>query len=804
MSFLGNLLGTNSPDERFVDDQAAQDDYRDNEYVGHIIDQACSVYDAMFSALEYTLKGRANVLSQMDKTIERLEKQCDSLVKKYEEILAKLKEASAGLEIDLSIDIAKDALAILNANPVLRRYVGEANYWMLWDMLAVLSGQGMTAGADISSNIKDAIKGTIYAMLSMTNGLMHFESYIGQVTQFWGWLYMKEIPLSLVDSVCPQVTCQYYYMKPLPGNPAPGPAAYAPMPFPIFNQTDYSWEYIVTHFSYDDRSTWNVLTPESRRAMEKAYSYWMSNYTNAVSANDLLSGATSKLTGGAFTVGFGQRHGDYPGGSPLKIGSTFNQLDTSVNESFPVRVLEDDLAAAYMDVDETFLALVSAMEDPEITAKRDARLNAAGFPEYAGTWHYIMGSGALGADAIENAAIEICVDVVTELPEAAEYATAIEKLSRKYREANAEDYSIPYGGGLSALSSYLVRTYKELAGNLSLSTLSDYIEGAEGNPYVFNPYQAYSADAEVAVLYAYAAQYMEYAKDSAPFYSGVGNNLSFTVDADGELGLKIAGGREPLFAALGIYGDLKGLYSWNYEIVPLDAFRERYTKIDNAYHIYYRNDDPSVVVFADRTFQAGALKYIATCRHVATDEISRGTGQNAERFIAYIFPGETCSVYEVPDPGVMLGQEFPSFSTLQRVDATSDTGQKYMYDLIRNQIPRYPKYVDAGKWSVMDLIHELWLLADALTPICGDGGERKAKLDELLNGNSLHVRNGTSDGPMFIGQLPGTAGQGDLPGEGRHVELEFAAMSDFAGRIRNAINAVYDARDAVLQATQAW
>lgn len=801
MSFLGGLFSSNTPDERFVDDQAAQEDYRDNKYVGHVIDQACTVYDTMFSALEYTIKGRSNVIEQLDKVIAKLKKQCDKIVEKYKEILSKLTDANAGVDLSLSLDIAKDALAILNANPILRRYVGEANYWMLWDMLAVLAGQGVSAGADISSNIKNAIKGTIYALLSMTNGMMHFEAYIAQITQFWGWLYMKEIWLPLTDSVCPQVTCQYYYKKPLPDNPVPGPANYAPMPVPIFDQVKYSWPYILSHFSYDDPTTWDVLTPASRNAMKKAYAYWKSNYTNAISANDLLSGASSKLTGGAFTLGFGTRNTDYPGGAPLKIGKTFNQLDTDENVSFPVKLVEDAYAEKFAEVDKTFLALVAAMNSPETTALRDTRLSEAGYEDFTGDWDWALGRAWMNMEEERSAVIEICSSVAGSLPEFANYRTALVALSRFYFEKKATPYVTGTIEDYSPLSQYLLTTYKELAEDASLASLKDFIEESEKNQSVFNPYQLYSDNPDSFNLYCYIGQYLSYVTDGNPFYTGAAGNMSFTVDADGELGRKCDGGREPLFAALGIYGDLKGLYPWDYEIVPLDSFRASYTKIKGSYHIYYKNDDPSRVIFADRTIQAGALKYIATCKHATTDTISRGS----ETFTAYIFPSETCSVYEVPNPGVMFGVEWPSLSSLQRVDAVNpSTGQQYMYDLTRNQIPRYPKFVDADKWSVMDLIHELWLLADALAPICGDGGERKQKLNDLLNKFGLHVKNGTGNGPLFIGQLPTSAGQGDMAGQGTHVELEFDVMNAFAGKIKEALDTVYKVRDAVMAATQAW
>ena len=803
MSFLGGLFESDAPDERFVDDQAAQEDYRNNKYVGHIIDQACTVYDTMFHALEYAIKGKANVLGRLDGIVARLERQCNAITEKYREILSRLTNANAGMSLDLSLDLAKEALSILNGNPVLRRYVGEANYWMLWDMLAVLSGQGMSVGADISANVKNAIKGTIYALLSMTNGMMHFESYISQITQFWGWLYMKEIWLPLTDSICPQVTCQYYYRKPEADNPVPGPANYAPMPFPIFDQVNYSWPYILSHFSYDNPDTWDVLLPESRSAMQKAYNYWKSNYTNAISANDLLSGASSKLTGGAFTVGFGWRNDNYGGKSgntPLQIGSTFHQLDSSRNVGFAVRMLPEEYAGLYKDVDTAFLALVAAMNGQDAIDARDAKLNSEGYGRYAGNWDWAIGRGWQDIDPERAEAISLCAEVVASLPGFSAYSDAVAALSIYHHGNSGAPYTGSAGSANSPLARHLLSYYRKLAEDSSLSALQAYVDEGENNPALFAPYQVYSGTPDPLALYCHICHFISDIGGGSPFYSGAGETMASSVNADEELGVRISGGREPLFAAIGIYGDLRGLFPWNYEVVPLNDFKMSYTKIKGSYHIYYSNANPAKVIFADRVIQAGALKYIGTCTAAASDTVRRGT----EEYTAYIFPSETCSVFEVPDPGKMFGQEFPSFASVQRVDAVGPDGRQFMYDLTRNQIPRYPMYVDPEKWSIMDLIHEMWLLADALAPICGDGGERRQKLNDLLDGFGLHVRNGGGDGPLFIGQLPASAGQGDISGEGAHAELEFSAMNEFASRIRSAVDAVYQARDEVLAATQAW
>lgn len=796
MSFLGGLFGSDKPDEKFMDDQTVQEDYRDNKYIGPVIDTACTVYDSMFDALKFVLRGRANVIENLDKVVEKLEKQCQKIIDKYKEILSKMNEVGADLSVDLSIDIARDAFDLLNSNPVLRRYIGEANYWALWDTLVALSGEGSNISGDTGTNIKDAMKGIIYALLSMTNGLMHFESYLSQITQFWGYLYSKEIPLQLTDSICPQVTCQYYYKPVIEGNPVPGPEAYAPMPFPKFDYTKPASD--IAAFRYDDPDTWDVLTPVSRAQFQKARAYWKSNYTNAYSANDLLTSASNLVTSNSYTIGFGHRNSYPDGSSPLKVGSTFHQLDTGKSESFPVKLLDDVLADAFANVDKAYLAAIEALNQPNILIKRDDKIREAVNAEniegadaeaYTGTWLYNF---RVENDHLVTVAAGACVEVAETVPEFNEYKNAVIELSKVYKGV----YGAPYSRGYSETSPtwvYLLEFFTKIAEDSYLVKLTDLLN-THPSPLAGDgaPYGVYSDDPYNEDIYVALAVGVSY--ERAPFYSAASVVLADEIDADGELGFKIYKGREPLFAAIGIYGDLLGLCPWEYEVVPLDTFKENWTRIKGSYHIYYSNNNPARVIFADRTIQLGTLKYITTCKAVATDPIQRGS----ETFTAYIFPSETCAVVPVPLPGEYLGAEFSSFFSTQRIDATSPNGdQAFMYDLTTNAIPRYPKYVDAEKWSVMDLIHELWLLAESLAPICGDGGKRKAELNDLLNKFGLKVREKPSGGPLFIGQLP-------TDGQAQHVTLEFTLMADFAARLRKMIDNVYKVRDEVLAATQVW
>ena len=99
-------------------------------------------------------------------------------------------------------------------------------------------------------------------------------------------------------------------------------------------------------------------------------------------------------------------------------------------------------------------------------------------------------------------------------------------------------------------------------------------------------------------------------------------------------------------------------------------------------------------------------------------------------------------------------------------------------------------------------VWRLPVILNNFTKYCGDGGERKHRLNELLNGFGLQVKG--HSGPEFIGQLPASAGQGDTAGQGTHVEFEFTIMNDFADRLKRTIDTVYNVRDEVIAATQAW
>lgn len=320
--------------ESIGDDNVALSSKDSNPYLSTVALASRNAYDTLHNAMSPLIKGKKSSLKQIDKWLDDWCEQLEKIVEMYKKLLEKIKGMASDFEGTFTLDFAKEAWEIIQDTPILRRYMGEANYWYLYDTLGLIATQPGSLTGDMSAGVRAMIKSAILGLLSMTNGLICLESYLGMIQQYWGALYLKVIPLPLLDSIVPNVTCAYWY-KPTHTsaledgynikNDPPG-IGFVPIPMPI-----PSPEMVVRAPSYRDKlnrqnpSTWYYngspyYIPRSMELLYKALAYWGSSYTDEWLP--LVNGFYPRRT--YVRNGIEESH-------PLITGKTFAQLDTSKN-----------------------------------------------------------------------------------------------------------------------------------------------------------------------------------------------------------------------------------------------------------------------------------------------------------------------------------------------------------------------------------------------------------------------------------------------------------------------------------------
>lgn len=324
---IGSLYDDPSTDS-VGDDNVAISSADTNPYVSVAVLGARNAYDTLHRLMGPLVKAKKSSLKQIDKWLDDWCAQLERIRKLYEDLLAKIKDTSANFGSLFTFDMAKEAWEILQDTPILRRYMGEANYWYLYDTLGLLATQSESLGADLSAGTREAIKKAILGLISMTDGLLCLESYLGMLQQYWGALYVKTIPIPLLDSIVPNVTCAYWYKKPLtsvasdgttvlrndpPGKgfvpvplalPDPGMAVKSPSyAFRLDRQNPSTWYYDGVPY----------YIPRTMELLVQALNYWGSSYTDA----------WLPIVGNIYPR---RPYGD--GEHPLQVGRTFAQIDS--------------------------------------------------------------------------------------------------------------------------------------------------------------------------------------------------------------------------------------------------------------------------------------------------------------------------------------------------------------------------------------------------------------------------------------------------------------------------------------------
>lgn len=330
-SKIASLLNE-KPSDSIMDDNVAIAAEDNNSYISPVVLGARNAYDTLHTLMAPLIKGKKSSLKQIRKWLDDWEKRLQQIEDMYKELLAKMNDMGADFGAMFDLEFAKEAWEIVQDTPILRRYMGEANYWLLYDTVGILATQPGQLAGDLLAGAKEAVRQAILALLSMTDGLLCLESYLGTIQQYWGALYLKMTPIPLLDSIVPNVTTAYWYKPAIPSQSngeqhsislrnAPPGQGFTPLPLPVpdpimvTRQASY-----IGQFDYQNPDTWYLngtpyYLPNTMNLLERALQYWGSSYTNAFvpALNNFYPRRE---------YGEGSAH-------PLRVGHTFEQLDTS-------------------------------------------------------------------------------------------------------------------------------------------------------------------------------------------------------------------------------------------------------------------------------------------------------------------------------------------------------------------------------------------------------------------------------------------------------------------------------------------
>ena len=962
-SSIGSLYKDTSSDS-IMDDNIAVSEDDNNPYVASVVLTARNAYDTLHGLMAPMILGKQSSMRQIKKWITDWEDRLQTISDNYKELLDKIKDMSSNFGGTMTLDFAKEAWEIIQDTPILRRYMGEANYWYLHDMVGLLATQSGSLAGDMEMGAKKAIKAALLAMISMTDGLLCLESYLGMIQQYWGALYLKGTQLPLLDSIVPNVTCAYWYKKPLAAtsfgtehtltlNNLPPGEGFTPIPLPVPDPIMYARNpSYVGKFDAQNPDTWYLdgnpyYMPNSMWMLQQALEYWGSSYTDAWLP--LVNGRYSRRVYGQQVYENGK---PIPGKvtetlpHPLQTGKTFEQLDTgkmSINGT-DIKPDEDPSAldevksaldevftpslVTFMDIwqnsydnirtlmAEYFIAQCALFGKKPTTLKDFLDMQASvvgerpeGFIAYndwiadsgirdqvkfmASAWQYMEDAYAQANNidksvawrAFFDRAMKVFVDtarITGRIDVQQTYIAAPSYLPDVVWGLDVEavkGFGVPYStytasydaiklksiftadgspstgttaagdGGNVEISvedptfvmfpsdtrtvhslednvsrmlgiSYTAKTLKATVGNLpaglKVEDATDPLSGSilkDGHlsgvvfGYTYPMGMLEPEDGIVGslpdALYMHHSCGMGTPTEEVANYFFPSGELPATVKAIGKsntfvtlyrsfvettsealeeladvVGYSIDKGREPKFPCFGVYGNLLSMKSWHYQEMPMDQFKESYTKIKSGSSLYYKTTNPSEVIYYHSSYMSQSRQITMAVYHEYLDRESKSYGSR-DYYDFYVFPCESVSVSVMPENSI--GQ-------ILSVDAIGPDGRKYHYIPMRNPIPKCAKYVDPEKWSIMDVIHEMYLLAENLAGLCGDNGKRLKQLNDDLMEFDIST-------PKFIGQLPAD--------NGKFVEFKFGIFDDFASEIERLVNSVYNFREQIIAATDA-
>lgn len=912
MNLLGKIgsLYKEPVDATLGDDNIAVSREDNNPFIATAVLGARNAYDTLHYTLAPVLKSKEVSLKQIDRVLKIWIDRLNDIAQMYEELLAKINEISADMEGTFSIDFAKEAWELIQDTPILRRYIGEANYWLLHDTVGLLATQANSISADVLSGIKEAVKQCILGLLAMTDGLLCLESYLSMIQQYWGALYLKVIPVPLLDSIVPNITTAYWYKLPDTSssevtNDPPG-WGFTPIPVPIPEPAMFANNpAYIANFDMRNPSTWYYegspyYMSNTMTMLYRALNYWGSSYTNA--HLPLINNLYPRRD---YTVdGEKQEH-------PLQVGRTFAQIDTDKTTIRGTKPSESTIDVKQLFENTFNEPMVAAMREWQVYYERAKtallgfltggfsaygedvttigrfvalQRDSTGYPLYDDwretdveylaairgmleSWNTLVALYAaknnLDASTVASDALyDTVMDVFTRAGGAVKgYLGSIDAgqvfvSAPSYSPAASVSYSrvgIPNmayvvdttSGFISAINSGADTTvagdsaqgtykivkpsfamfpsnvidtetavkhiaeFNLLADTIHVNLVDVAADLARGTPIdgdaVILEY-AYGATATVVVGSVKDSLHkrracgastrlgrghalgniffpdgdLTNASESKTFvtlYDDFVNTAEKANDELGEIvGYAINKGREIKFPCFGVYGNLLSMQSFDYKEMPYASFKSNYARTRSGSDLYYNKANPeNVILYHSQHYSVARQMYMAIY-HEALASQTKSVGASTYNY--YVYPCESVSVSKVSSS--------PSLGSLLSVDAIGTSGDQYHYTTLSNTIPKCAKYVDPMKWSVLDIIHEMYLLASNLSSLCGDNGERLRTFEKDIEAFGISP-------PTFVGQLP--------ENNGEYVTYECSLFEEYATKIEEAVAAVYVLRDKLIEAT---
>ena len=657
-------------------------------------------------------------------------------------------------------------------------------------------------------------------------------------------MYQKSIPMGrmLPDSIVPNVTGCYWYTTTDSDNPYPTFQGFSPIVVPRPTPRSYLDALASGRLKewYTDTTNYEGCT--NRDDLLKAYRYWTSAYGTMSSVANTDAYGPRRM-----------RNGENYDDNPLRVGSTFHQLDSTYNAggfSAVPRVGSPAVVEALLSYADAYKQFTDWLDSKEardtyeyIMGNITSTGGVQGQPKEIQDWLDATPYGIAVNTALVNlnkavldykyesrTYIKIGRTVLTvtgpetndtytkdvivakgypDIPKAVPPYTSLtnDNLFQGSTDRSGEmltwvageyTYSLVYNG--------TIRTFLGMDGlTLALAECDPTIDSDQ--IVLYDPYMQYTNWGAVSVAgiaylgIPYSAHELAYNlvvretygytyKDSVVQYAlGVTSN---TIDLSDEVGYAVDGGIGCAFPLFGVYGNVIG---WKSGLETWDWKAMTDNDFNATYSkasgsLYYKKSDPSVLVLRGKRIPGVIADAPYRLYHMPLGSETVTRGEETYKYI--VFPSMSCAVYTQPRPtGTVTEDELLGGWSLASLQRVdaTDGETNYMYSTFRNMYPTYPISVDRENWSFMDVLHELNLILDSAGSMFNDCGARRQRLNKITRDLGLSRA-------MFVGQLPNS--------NGMYSPYTLSVISDYGTKIKEAVDAIYAVRTQIANKLQEW